>query len=562
MPPPTGSERGLREARSGVGARDPSEKPRAPPEAPDFAGAVAALGRPLRAPPRRGGPSGAAPQVDVGSPPGVPDARGKLGPAIGASGTSAFDDSAEQGRPIGGRPGPSASRAPITAARTGRVGMQEGPANFRPKVLEPVDLPRYGDIEVPPASEVGLVGEEGGVSLDEAIGVLIRQNINLMALRFEIPMAEADVLTAGLRANPIFYADSQLIPYGHYSSARPGGQTQYDVNITYPLDVTFKRRARVEVARQAKRVTEAQFQDAVRLSVDNLYTAFVDVAAADQNLKYSRTYLEGVTRLLRLNEKLLGGGRIIQAKVDALRSQVEQAQLQVRESEEALITSRRNLALLLSVPRQQADALRVRDNLRDVRALPEESETFVGWALAGRPDLAAYRFGLTRARADVKLAEANRYSDVYLLAQPYTFQDNRPQGLKSAYSYAIGVTANVPIYNRNQGNIRRSSLNARQSQVELEAQQRQVAHEVEAAVREFELSRTSVIEIEREVLPAARRVQETALNRFQSGESSPEDYLEAQREFNERARQYRDALVRHRRAMLDLNTAVGRRVLP
>ena len=40
------------------------------------------------------------------------------------------------------------------------------------------------------------------------------------------------------------------------------------------------------------------------------------------------------------------------------------------------------------------------------------------------------------------------------------------------------------------------------------------------------------------------------------------DYLDAQQDFNEVVRQYRDALVRHRRAILDLNTAVGERVLP
>ena len=38
------------------------------------------------------------------------------------------------------------------------------------------------------------------------------------------------------------------------------------------------------------------------------------------------------------------------------------------------------------------------------------------------------------------------------------------------------------------------------------------------------------------------------------------DYLEAQQDFNDVVRQYRDALIRHRRAMLDLNTAVGERI--
>ena len=43
------------------------------------------------------------------------------------------------------------------------------------------------------------------------------------------------------------------------------------------------------------------------------------------------------------------------------------------------------------------------------------------------------RLGVHRAEADVKLARANAYSDVYVLWQPYTFQDNSPYGLKSQY---------------------------------------------------------------------------------------------------------------------------------
>jgi cobalt-zinc-cadmium efflux system outer membrane protein len=126
----------------------------------------------------------------------------------------------------------------------------------------------------------------------------------------------------------------------------------------------------------------------------------------------------------------------------------------------------------------------------------------------------------------------------------------------------VGITANVPIFNRNQGNIQRAKINARQTQVELASQERQVIHDVEDAIRQFELTRQSVIEIENEVLPASRRVRDVALNRLKAGEANPEEYLEAQRQFNEVVKQYRDALIGHRQDMLDLNTAVGMRLFP
>src|SRR5262249_35168342 len=189
-------------------------------------------------------------------------------------------------------------------------------------------------------------------------------------------------------------------------------------------------------------------------------------------------------------------------------------------------------------------------------------EALIQTAMSSRPDLSAYRLGVARADADVKLARTERFSDVYLLAQPFTYQDNRPYGLQSPVSWAVGLTVPLPVYNRNQGNVARPKANASQAGIELEAIERQVAGEAEEASHEFELSREGILELEREVLPASGRVRDTAFRRFQGGETSALDYLEAQRQYNDVVRQYRDALVRHRRAMLDLNTAVGVRVLP
>jgi cobalt-zinc-cadmium efflux system outer membrane protein len=375
-------------------------------------------------------------------------------------------------------------------------------------------------------------------------------------------MAEADFLTSSLRANPIFYADTQLVPYGRYGLANPGGQTQYDVNVTFQLDVWRKRKARMEVASQARRVTEAQFQDAVRLQIDNLYTAFVDLVAARETLRYSQAYASGIDRLHKLNQQLFRRGEITEATVDALRAQLEQAQLQVREATQALNKTKRTLGLLLNMPRDETDQLQLNAKLRDVRPIPIQESELIETGLNMRPDLRAYRISIARSQADLTLAQRNKYSDVYLLYQPYTLQDNRPFGLKSPISYAVGVTVTLPVYNRNQGNIERSKINVTQTKVETTNQERQVVYDVEEAVREFELSRQSVIELEKEVVPASRRVRDEAFRRWQGGETSALEYLDAQKDYNEVVKRFRDALVRHRNAMLDLNTAVGVRIMP
>lgn len=502
------------------------------------------------------------PQFDVDNPPGSPVGRGKLGAALGASGTSGFDATpvTTQDSLFGGRPGPSATRAPLNQLAAPQPAVMRIQPIAQPAPLEPANVPRYGELDLPTQEQE--VGPANGLTLDAAINRLVRANLNLLSLKFEVPMAEADVLTAGLRSNPIFYADAQLVPYGHYSNQRPGGDTQYDVNVTQPIDVWRKRKARKIVAQRAKKVTEAQFQDAVRTQIDNLYTAFVDVLSAKLTVQFSQKYADGLRSLLRLNEQLQGAGFIKPSDVLAIRARLELAELQIREATQALAKTRRTLGRLLDIPPKDADSLQLRATIYSTRPLPTTSEALVETGLNARPDLLSYRQGLLRAQADVSNAKAQQYSDPYLLWQPYTFQNNNWQGLKSAYSYALGVTIALPAFNRNQGNILRSKLNAEQSKYELVNQEKQVVYDVEEAIREYELSRGSVIEYRKEVLPASREVRNAAYRRWRGGEANALDYLEAQQGFNDVVRQYRDALVRHRRAMLDLNTAVGARVVP
>src|SRR5262249_46028465 len=87
-----------------------------------------------------------APQVDVELPPGAPDSRGRLGPTLGASGTSGFDvlQSAQQSTFFGGRPGPSVTRTPLNQLAGQAPSPPVPRARFKPVVLEPAPLPVYG----------------------------------------------------------------------------------------------------------------------------------------------------------------------------------------------------------------------------------------------------------------------------------------------------------------------------------------------------------------------------------------------------------------------------------
>ena len=69
-------------------------------------------------------------------------------------------------------------------------------------------------------------------------------------------------------------------------------------------------------------------------------------------------------------------------------------------------------------------------------------------------------------------------------------------------------------------------------------------------------------ELSKEVIPEATQVRDEAFRLRQLGEKASVILSAAQLEFNQVVKQFLDTAIRHRRSMLGINTAVGRRVLP
>jgi outer membrane protein, heavy metal efflux system len=522
---------------------------------------LAAMGLPGRS--RAQGPTieetGIIPQTGITTRPGSLDSL--LGMLPGSSGVT-FGTQPGRDDLLLGRIGTAAPRVPTAITMPGGTyqGPQTVPAIAAPRQLPAVRPLLYGSLELPERETEQ--GPADGLTLDQAIELLVHQSLDLRAKQLEIPQARADVLTAGLRANPIFYADSQLVPYGSDSVRRPDGPTQYDVNISHPIDYSHKRGARMAYAARALEVMEAQYQNEVRLAIQNLYIAYVDVLAARETLRYLRTSIKGLDEILRVNQGLFAQKNATSADVDQARSDREIAIVGLTDAEEILRQRKVVLGELLGISPEQAEQLELRGTIGgDAPPLPSTAE-LIQIALDSRPDVIAYRLGIAAAEANLGLQRANRFQDAYLLYQPYTYQNNAPYGRQSGTSWALGITVPLPVYNRNQGNIERAKINIYQSEVQLAYQQRRVEVEVRQAVKECDVSGQVAQRIRHQVLPGLERAYRDRLRLFQEGEVSKFVFLDSQRRYNEVAKAYLDAAVRHRRGMLVLNTVVGERIMP
>jgi cobalt-zinc-cadmium efflux system outer membrane protein len=498
------------------------------------------------------------PQQSAGAPGST---NSMFGPVPGSGAGTFASPAVGGGQILGGRPGTATPRVP-TSISNPSSGNTLTPPTVSPLPAAPplTQVPQYGTLELPTGADEG---PPEGLTVDQAINLLIRDNLDLKARAYEIPSAQADVLTASLRGNPIFYADSQLNPYGSYSTKRQGGPAQYDVNVSQPIDYARKRAMRVSVALATKHAVELQYQDAVRIQISNMENAYVSVLAARETLRYAEAGLAGLDRILLATRRLQKAGNRFSSDVGLLEAQRGAAEIGVMDARESLRKAKLTLGSYLSLPPIQAEALELRDSLRDVAPPPPPDDQLYEMALSCRPDVRAYKVGVEVAQETYRLQKRNQFADAYLLYQPYTTQNLAYLGHDTyGTSWAIGVTLPLPVFNRNQGNIERGRLNIEQSRIQLDAVKLEVVKQVRDAEREYATTKGFLEQFEQKVLPFARKAMADSEKVFLAGETDVIPFLNAQQKYNDLLRQYRDTAVRHRRSMFGLNTVVGSQILP
>lgn len=495
--------------------------------------------------------------------------EGVLGHTQGAGANPFQSDPSRRGAPLETPVNPAQASARFVGAAQDALqaisspGPRIGPrpsvlAAARPGLAADELPPIYGTLDLPTTE---YEGPSDGLTLDQAIERLVRDNNDLRAKYYEIPQARADVLTAGLRADPFYFLSASSYPYQAYSPARPGNNG-YSASIVHPFDVNGKRKARSQAAAQAVRVLEAQYQDAVRLAIDGLYAGFLDVMVARETLRYAEASFAGAEKLAQAVELQLRSGAIAEPEALNVTLQREAAEIGVKQARAQWMRAKKALAAQLNIAAAAAARLDVRGLLRDTAPPPPGRDELVRTALGARPDLAAFRLGIQRAQADVRVARKDVMSDIFVIYSPYEFRNNAPVGGQNATSYSFGLLGTMPLYNRGQGEIRRTQLNVSQMRAALAGRERDVVQEVEDAELEYHASREAAERMERVILPASTRIRHSAAELYARGEKGLLDVLDAQRAHNEIVRQYREAVIRHRRSMLRLNTAVGRRLLP
>jgi len=378
------------------------------------------------------------------------------------------------------------------------------------------------------------------LTLDEAVGLALRENPTLRAKGYELEATRANEITAGLIPNPT----------AAFTSEKYGGTTFIEQTLTIgqTLETGGKRRRRLDSARAASRVSEYEVADVRRLVVFQVKKSFTDALTALAALQLAAQNLKALVDLERLQRLRAEKGDI--SELELLRLQVQQYQFQRDASDARQALNAAKVALRAAVGPN-----RVAEDYELVGELPFRDFAYTRTdlyrlTLANRPDIRAAEAAREKARADQRLARANAWWDVTPQLE-YKRTDSNEQTI------GFGISLPLRIFDRNQGEIARTRAETSRVDALREAVANQALSEVETAFGALQTEREKVVALRDTYLPKAQKARDTVEFAYRRGGVSLIDFLDAQRTFRETSLEYLKALGNYSTALYQLETAVG-----
>ena len=393
------------------------------------------------------------------------------------------------------------------------------------------------------------------ISLDDAIRLALQHNHALQAAHATILQNQAQEITANLRPNPVLSWDAQFLPIfepDKFTSDWLDNQAQFDVGISYLLEIGKKRQHRLRAAKDATEQTRWQVSDNERQVVFNVAQQFVAAVLAESTLAFAEEDLKSFQKTVDISEARRKAGDM--SEVDLLKIKLQLLQFQTDVSQARIakaqaLAALRQLVGFESVP----DAFDVAGDL-DYQPVHGGLDEFKAMALRSRPDLMAARQGVVAAQSAEKLAEANAKRDL-------TTQFNYSH-ISSTNTGAFFFNIQLPIFDRNQGEIARTKYVITQNQQLAEEASQQVLTDVVDAYSALRANDEIIRLYRGGYVDQAKQSRDISEYAYRRGAASLLDYLDSERSYRANQLAYRQALAGYMVAVEQMRQAVGTRNLP
>ncbi|WP_106225916.1 TolC family protein [Legionella pneumophila] len=396
-----------------------------------------------------------------------------------------------------------------------------------------------------------LATAEKALTLREITSIALANNKDLKAARYNVAIAEARLIQAGLWPNPslnLSNNDDRLFnDEGEYS--RSAGFSQ-----AFPISGRIAKQktvARLDVLKAIAEIKEAERQ--LSAKVANAFYAAVITERRLQQLNY----------LLKINKELVDviHNRYHAAEISKLDENAARIEYLRIAQEKHLLHSfliSQNALLNQLMGRPANSPLFLKGDFITGRRLPELN-LLKTWALKNRPDRQAVVLSMSRAQADRRLAKAERFADwtvgLGVQQDKIVVEEGPPQ----PPDRTLGITLSVPLplLNRNQGRILEASRTGTQAVMALHALDLSIETEIASNFGQLKALGMSLRETQSTSLKLGVENVKLARDSYENGQISLLNVLQVQKQQNDLQMTYLATLEKYLQVYVALCTAIG-----
>lgn len=318
--------------------------------------------------------------------------------------------------------------------------------------------------------------------------IFLKENLLLIAERLQISQAEAMVMQARLWPNPSVEIDElnlwatrkQLDVFGDdlqgFGGGSRGRNQQISASVEQLVLTAGKRRKLVALEQVTVEKAGEYFEDLLR----NLKTEFRNQLTQLQYLQFSKAIYErqiaSVGQLTRAYQRQVEQGNVPKGEYIRLKALELEISRQMNALEQEMSGAQKELRLFMHLP--ASIPLRITDEgyLKDMQTfLQSDPGEMLAEARKSRPDFRLAELEQTYYARRHTYERAQRVPDL-------TLKGGYDRGGNFMYNFVgFGIGIDLPVFNRNQGNIRQAHLGLEQARILYSQKELSIEHEVALA---------------------------------------------------------------------------------
>jgi cobalt-zinc-cadmium efflux system outer membrane protein len=354
-------------------------------------------------------------------------------------------------------------------------------------------LPRIGQLPTEPS------GPEYRLADLEAKA--LQQNPTLAESEAMVRSAQGRKLQAGLWPNPtVGYLGDEIAGGTGVNGGRQGGFVEQAIVLGRKLYLAQQiAGSDAKIAELEKEEQHYRVQNAVRSAYVETLAGQELLALADQYVKLSDSTLETAQRLHNI-------GARDESEVAMAEIEVERAKLNAEVQRARLQQEWENLRSLIGDPELPSGHL---DGKLDADLPQLDTQQLINSLIAESPAMKVARQNMMRAETSVLKSRRQSVPDLRVRAgveQNLETNDltGKPYGLEGFAE----VRVELPIFNRNQGNVDSARAESDRLQAETHRAELQLRREAAFAVEQYQAARIAVERYQTEILPRTQRLYE------------------------------------------------------